>query len=207
MTKLFLVLFSFAAVVLAQEVAVRVGHAVPGAPSVDIYANDNLFLADLRFGQLAAPRPVPAGVTLRLRLNLHNTNTTVTEFPASFTVSSLAFASGLPAKITPFVTPVASAPPAEGKAHIRFIHLSPDAPAVDISLKDGTKLFTNVAFQQAAAFLEVPAGSYDVVVTPTGSTTVVLSATLSLDNASYSVVAEGQVSDNTLEAILFREYQ
>jgi hypothetical protein len=42
--------------------------------------------------------------------------------------------------------------PASGKAHIRFIHLSPDAPAVDITLTNGTVVFGDYIFQRSISF-------------------------------------------------------
>ena len=53
-----------------------------------------------------------------------------------------------------------SDPPA-GKAKIRFINLSPDAPALNLAIKGGNTLFTEVAFKSVSDFISVDPGSYN----------------------------------------------
>ncbi|MEC8025598.1 MAG: DUF4397 domain-containing protein, partial [Myxococcota bacterium] len=63
----------------------------------------------------------------------------------------------------------AGSPPGD-PALVRGIHLSPDAPSVDV-LANGSSdpLFADLAYSQTSSFSEVPAGFYDVSVVPTGS--------------------------------------
>lgn len=44
--------------------------------------------------------------------------------------------------------------PAPGLAHVKFIHLSPDAPEVDITLTDGTPVFEDFSFKEASINLK-----------------------------------------------------
>ena len=90
-----------------------------------------------------------------------------------------------------------------GKAHVRFIHLSPNAPAVDITLTDGTVLFGNVAFKESAGFSPLDAGTYDLQVRVAGTETVVLELPdIKLDNgAIYNVFAKGLVSGTGDQAL------
>jgi len=62
-------------------------------------------------------------------------------------------------QITPIVLMDDNSAPAAGQAHVRFIHTSPNAPAVDVALEGGAVLFGNVAFQEASGYLPVPASS------------------------------------------------
>jgi hypothetical protein len=67
--------------------------------------------------------------------------------------------------------------PAAGKAMVRFVHLSPDAPAFDVSVEgDSTALFHGKSFKDATQFTEVEAGTYSFDITRAGSQDVVLSA-------------------------------
>lgn len=50
--------------------------------------------------------------------------------------------------------------PAEEKAGIRFINLSPDAPALNIATKDDVVIATDKAFKAASDFIEIPAKVY-----------------------------------------------
>ena len=63
--------------------------------------------------------------------------------------------------------------PAAGMARVRFVHASPDAPAVDIALKGGPVLIPNIAYKGFAEG-EVPGGTYDLEVRVAGSPTVAL---------------------------------
>ncbi|GEM_PF-5174157 len=55
-------------------------------------------------------------------------------------------------------------------AFIRVIHLSPDAPAVDIWVNDSSAVISNLPFQHASTFLTVAQGTYDFDVVPAGGT-------------------------------------
>ncbi|WP_347550895.1 DUF4397 domain-containing protein [Pseudalkalibacillus hwajinpoensis] len=59
-------------------------------------------------------------------------------------------------------------------ANIRAVHASPDAPPVDIAVKDGDALIKNLAFTQSSDYQEVAPGSYNLEVRPTGSEESVL---------------------------------
>jgi hypothetical protein len=90
-----------------------------------------------------------------------------------------------------------------GQARVRFLHASPDAPAVDITLTDGTVLFGNVSFGEASsAYGSVPAGAYDLQVRLAGTDTVVLSfgGVAVAGGTTYTVIAKGLVGEGSLGA-------
>jgi hypothetical protein len=67
--------------------------------------------------------------------------------------------------------------PADGNAMVRFVHLSPDAPEVNISVNGTTDpLFANQSFKKATEFREVPANTYSFSVTTASGGDVILSA-------------------------------
>lgn len=85
-------------------------------------------------------------------------------------------------------------------ARVRAIHLSPDAPGVDIFVNEGTTpSVTNLAFPDTTEYLTVPAGSYDFAVSATG--TPAADAVLNIDDLtleagqSYTAVAYGTLDD------------
>ncbi|CAM3484759.1 DUF4397 domain-containing protein [Pontibacter korlensis] len=85
--------------------------------------------------------------------------------------------------------------PASGKAHVRFVHLSPDAPNVDVVVQGGPVLFSDMEFKEASAFTPVDAGSYTVEVQPVNSDDAAVSATLNLQSGKiYTVFARGFLS-------------
>lgn len=98
----------------------------------------------------------------------------------------------------------------DGNAHVRFLHASPDAPAVDITLPDGTVLFGDIEFKEVGDYLPVPAGMYDLEARLAGTDTVVLNVDgVQLDNQFvYTVYATGFAGggDPPLNAVISIDY-
>jgi hypothetical protein len=107
------------------------------------------------------------------------------------------------ANIEPLVLVDNNSTPAAGKAHVRFVHTSPDAPAVDIAVKGGAVLFANVPFKGVGDYLPVDAGTYDLEVRLVGTTTVALEVPgVKLDaQMVYTIFAMGLAGDGTLTAV------
>ncbi|WP_423147674.1 DUF4397 domain-containing protein [Rubrolithibacter danxiaensis] len=71
-----------------------------------------------------------------------------------------------------FTTDSIPAQPSADKARIRFANLSPDAPTLDILLKDGTPVITGKAFKTVSDYVEVdPTKSDSIRIRATGTTT------------------------------------
>lgn len=62
-------------------------------------------------------------------------------------------------------------PLAIGKARVRFIHMSPDAPGADIEVLNGPTLFENVGFGQASNYETVDAETYNIRAVTNGTNT------------------------------------
>jgi len=76
--------------------------------------------------------------------------------------------------ITPFVTEDVWAEPTSGKAMIRLINLSPDAPAMDLYVGDKiVSLFPNQVFKSVSAFKEIEAGNEKLILKTSGESIVV----------------------------------
>ncbi|MFC0274341.1 DUF4397 domain-containing protein [Metabacillus herbersteinensis] len=154
---------------------VRILHASPDAPSVDIYLNGKVTLKNVTFKQLSDYFQLPAG---NYRIDIFPTGNqsrpVLSEMlllmPAStYTIAASGRASNL--KLLPFIDqPFISA----GETKVRVVHLSPDAPAVDIAIKDGDVLFKNVSFLDATTFLTVSPRKVDLEVRVAGTNSVVL---------------------------------
>jgi hypothetical protein len=86
--------------------------------------------------------------------------------------------------------------PEVGVAQVRVVHLSPDAPAVDVAV-NGTVAVQGAAYLDATGYLPVPAGEARITVTPAGQTSpVVIDATVPLGaDAYYTVAATGFLAD------------
>lgn len=184
---------------------VRVVHASPDAPAVDVYVNGNRALANVPFFTASDYLDLPGGSYDIKVTPAGDANTAVIDAKGVTIEGGKAYtiaATGKLAEIQPTVLVDNLAAPAAGKAHVRVIHASPDAPAVDIKLKGGATLIPGLAFPNASDYLPVDAGSYDIVVTPAGTDTVAidLSGTALEAGKIYDVFAVGLLADGSLKA-------
>lgn len=81
-------------------------------------------------------------------------------------------------------------------AVVRLVHLSPDAPAVDLSTTtaDGDDpLFSDVSYREASEFIEIPAGSTSFDITAAGGDEVIASVSSInfLPERVYTLVIRG----------------
>jgi len=80
------------------------------------------------------------------------------------------------------------------QARLRIVHDSPDAPNVDV-LVNGKTVATNVAYKGASDYLTLPAAATEIEVRPTGTTTDVIDAKVTLSkNTDYTVLATNLVA-------------
>jgi hypothetical protein len=179
-------------------------HASPDAPAVDLLVDGAVAGSGLAFPNNTGYLTVNAG-TRNVKVNVGGSTTTVidADLPVTAGGNYSVFAKGPVASIGALVVADDLTAPAAGKAHVRFIHLSPDAPAVDVAVTGGPVLFANRAFEQYTAFTPVDAGTYDLEVRPAGSGTVVLALPgITLQSGKiYTVFARGLVSGSGTQAL------
>jgi hypothetical protein len=178
---------------------VRVVHASPDAPAVDVLVQNNPAFTNVAFARATEFAALPAGTYDVKVVPAGATSPVVIE--ANLTLAGgtdyTVVATGLLANIAPVGLTASGGRPAAGKAWVRFLHASPDAPAVDIAVKGGPVLFPNVPFRQGTQYLEVPAGTYDLEARPAGSSAVALPIPgVSLaDGGVYTAYAVGLLAD------------
>lgn len=183
---------------------VMVVHASPDAPGVDLLVDNVIAGSNLTFPNSTSYLEVEAG-TRNVKVNVTGTQTTVIGADLNITanVAYSTFAVNTVANLEPLIFIDNLAAPASGKAHVRFIHLSPDAPAVDITLTDGTVIFSNVAFKGSVDFTPLDAGTYPLQVRVAGTSTVVLElGNITLQAGKiYTVFARGLLNGSGDQAL------
>jgi hypothetical protein len=187
-----------------QQARVMAVHASPDAPAVDLLVDGAVAGTGLAFPSNTAYLTVNAG-TRNVKVNVAGTTATVinADLPLSAGANYSVFAKGPVASIGALVVADDLTAPAAGKAHVRFVHLSPDAPAVDVAVTSGPVLFANRAFEQFTAFTPVDAGTYNLEVRLAGTTTVALplpGITLQAGKI-YTVFAKGFVAGSGAQAL------
>ena len=189
--------FAVAPAFAQGEAMVRVTHASPDAPAVDVCVNGKVAFAALEFGKTTDYANLPAG-SYDVQVYAAGSNCQGTPVidakglkldAKPYTVLAI----GKLAEIKPLILVDNLTAPAAGKVHVRFVHASPDAPAVDITTKDGAKVFSNVAFGKSVDFTPLPAATYDLQARLAGTDTVALDLPgVNLpEGAILTVVAEG----------------
>ncbi|MEI6100535.1 MAG: DUF4397 domain-containing protein [Eubacteriales bacterium] len=186
---------------------IRILHAVPNAPAVDVYADGKLLAQALAFKKITQYLSVPHGnYTIRIYPAGQKTNAVLTRrvhIPenAVFTVA----ATGILPNISLFTIHEHTHAQTSGKACVRFVHLSPNAPAVDVKLADGKMVFDNVSYKGITNSVCLQEGNYSFKVTPASSETTVLNVpnvTLTA-NTYHTVYAVGLVGKTPpLEALI-----
>jgi hypothetical protein len=177
-----------------NQARVRVVHASPDAPAVDVWVNDGVAFSNAPFKGITDYAALDTGTYNVKVVPTGATEPVVIEADLALEAKDYTVvAVGKLADIEPLVLVDNNSAPAAGKAHVRFVHASPDAPAVDIAVKDGPVLFGNVSFKEVGDYLPVDAGTYDLEVRLAGTDTVALAVPgLALANGTvYTVFAMG----------------
>jgi len=195
-----LFLGSVGGVAAADTSRIRVLHAAPDAPAVDVYADGSRILGNVPFGTISSYLTVPAGPHHLQVFAAGTTSGAVIDANVtlaagtSYTVAATNALSKIEAQVI-----VDNPVPTSGMAQVRAVHLSADAPPVDVaprgSAVDGA-LVTELVYPRHTGYLDLKPGSYALDVRLAGTTTVAL-ALPTLDVAagtSYSVFVIGSAA-------------
>jgi hypothetical protein len=178
-----------------EKAKVLVVHASPDAPGVDLLIdNEKVNSSAIIFPNNTGYLEIEGGIH-NIKINAAGTSTTVINADVEFTkdMNYSLFACNVLNNIEAVLFSDDLTAPESGKAHVRFIQMSADAPAVDVALDGGNVVFPNVAFKQGTTFTPLAAGSYDLEVRVAGTQTVVLDLEpITVDNGKiYTVFAKG----------------
>jgi hypothetical protein len=184
---------------------VLVVHASPDAPGVDLLVDNAVAGTNLTFPNNTGYLQVNAG-TRNVKVNVTGTSTTVIQANLNLmeNKSYSVFAVNQVSAIEPLVFEDNLTSPASGKAHVRFIHLSPNAPAVNITLTDGTIVFGNVSFKGSVDFTPLNAATYNLQVrdAATNQTVVLELPNITLQAGKiYTVFAKGLLGGSGNQAL------
>lgn len=190
-----------AGVAAAQEdqsdAEVRVIHAVPGGPAVDVYVDDELVFEDVAYGEASDYQSVPEGTQTVTVTQANDSDNVVYEDEIAVDSGQSTVAVG--GEVAGDIAAVAladDADPGENESAVRLAHLSLDAPAVDVTVAEtGDVLFDDVEFGNATDYETVPAGEYELEVrnaTDDNDGEVVRTVTVTVeDGEAYTAVAAG----------------
>lgn len=186
-----------------EEAGLRVAHASPNAPEVDVLLDGDAAVEGLAFRSVTDYLELSPG-EYDIAVNVAETDETVFEAEdveleaedytavargevgedtdTDFTVDILEDTNG--ANI------------GDDESRVRAIHASPDAPAVDVTVNDDAlTLFSGFEFGESSGYAVVGAGDYDVELRAAASGDEVASADVTLEGGTtYTIFAEGYLT-------------
>lgn len=180
--------------------SLQVIHASPDAPAVDVVVDGNVLVPGLAFPDATGFVEVPAA-TYNVAVTVENNPGAVAIGPVDLDLQAgtrySVFAVGELSSIEPLILTDDPRRVATN-AKVRIVHASPTAADVDIyvtavgaDINNEAPTLVNIPFKANTGFLALPAGDYDVTVTPTGTKNAAIGpATISVsDGGIYTAVA------------------
>jgi len=191
----------------AQNAEVRIVHASPDAPAVDIFVDDKALVEGAKFKDVSNSLPLSAG-SHKVEVYEAKTKgtkdsiieaTLVVDGGKSYTVAAVNKAENL--ELHAFTN---NKQGMDGKASLRVAHLSPDAPAVNVGPKGAAPLFKDLSFKSISGYQVVNPGSYDLSVsTADGKEILSLPGTNLQSGKNYTVLAVNTA--DKLETIVLQD--
>jgi hypothetical protein len=160
----------------SNSASIRVLHASPKSPNIDVYFNNKRIVENLAYAKVSkylmiTPgnnniRVYRAGRTDRPLIDI---NVNISE-SSKFTVAVIGTFPNI--SLNPISDPMEAQ--MTTKSCIRFIHLSPNVPAIDITLSNGTKLFNNIKYKDVTDYITLDPGKYNIQIKESGSNKIIL---------------------------------
>lgn len=192
-----------------QQARVRMFHGSPDSGPIDIYINGTRILKDFSYKEASGYAALPAG---KHQIDIYPAGSMVSTLlsrkinAAADKVYTIAAAGNSANLKLVLLEAQPEVPAAETK--VRFVHLSPDAPAVDIAVKNRDVVFSNIAFRQASKYMALTPMTVDLEARIAGTPNSVLSIPRMQFKAdqAYTLAAVGFVAtEPELEVIIIAD--
>lgn len=173
----------------------RVFHAAPQAPAVDVYINEKLVFSNLQFTQFSSYVKLKEG---EYRIDIFQTGTMVRPIISGsldldegqmLTIAAIGNLDDLSLLV---INDNADKKASPKVSSFRVVHLSPNTPAVDI-LVNNKILVENLAFKQNTSYVDIAPGSYNIeaVLNSNKESVLVFGAVLKV-NRIYTIYIVGE---------------
>ncbi|MCU4751018.1 DUF4397 domain-containing protein [Halobacteria archaeon AArc-curdl1] len=153
------------------QAGIRVVHAAPDAPNVDVYVDDEQVLTDVPYEEVSPYLEVEPG-TYSVKVTAAGDEDTVV-YDEELEVGEAFYTLAAIGELEDDTFEVLVLTDA-GSSLVRLLHASPDAPDVDVRESEtGAPLFETVGFGESTNYVAVPAGSYTLEVVPSSEANAV----------------------------------
>ena len=177
---------------------VRIFHASPQAPEVDVYIDGNLAFSGLGFKEFTKYVYLDKG-NHKVEVYLAGTKenpviSQIVDVPDGEMIT-VAVTGNLDDLSLLAIPDDVSKEMSDSYSTFRVIHLSPDAQAVDI-LEDEETLFEDIKFREGTEYIEVEPGKYNVKVALSSDGKVALPLEIKLNpNRIYTIYVVGNAAN------------
>ena len=173
---------------------VRVLNASPDAPAVDIYINGGLIFKNIKFKDFTEYVQLSMGQYKMEVYPVGQMDKPVLaqniQVPEKQVITIAAAGNFEDLQLIPYIEGNADGL-AMNQSRVRVIHLSPDAPEVDV-LINGQIVFNNIGFMDATDYIKVVSGTYNIVVNLAGTNDTVLTFSPQLNSQKvYTIYVVG----------------
>jgi hypothetical protein len=155
---------------------VRFLHASPDSQGVDVYVNNIPIERNLTYKEFTKYFPLAGGLyNIKVYPSGQSQNPLINRnvnIPPR-TIFTLAV-SGMKEDLELFLAPEPQIQRFPQETYVRFIHLSPNAPSVDIFLATGAKLFEDVEYKEITNYMMMRPGVYEFQFKETGTNNMIL---------------------------------
>jgi len=176
---------------------IRFIDASPDAPGIDIYEGNSAIVYNMGFTTVTTYVPISPG-TYRFTANTAGTKQTLVSTSGGIATGSqyTVLISNIAASLQETIITDQSKPAPSGQIAIRVIMEATQSGPYDVYMvPSGTKLInvnpilTNVAFSSISSYIDIPTGSYSVVIVPAG--TVLSSTTVATYTGAVTAYTAG----------------
>ena len=173
---------------------VRIFHAAPQTGNVDVYIDNQMVFNNLAFGDFTRYIYLDQGehnisIYIAGQKNTPIINQIV-DIPSQqiFTVAAIGNSDDLGLLVIPDKV---SKSPSQNYSSVRFIHLSANAPGVDIVVNKET-LFEDIEFEEGTDYVDLNSGTYNINVVLNSDKSIVLPLKVTLNaNKIYTIYIIG----------------
>lgn len=184
------------------DATLRIVHASPGAPAIDVLVDGQPFATNVAFGAATDYAAIPAGdYKVQVVATGQTADTAVIDMDLEAeSGKAYIFAASKPLnEIEGKLFEVNLDAVEEGKARVRAIHLSPDAGDIDIVVTGGDELFGGVGFEDTSDYTEIDPGTLSLDVRGEEDRILTTAAGIEVEpGGTYDIIALGQLSDQSL---------
>lgn len=193
-----------------QDTHVRFLHAAPGVRDVDVQVDGKPLLKGFAFQSVSDYAPLASGKHKVELFPAGNKNNPILseefELEPGMAVTAAIAGQGEDVQVQLYPDKMSGR---DGKATLRLIHLSPNAPKVDLSTAAGKVLFSGVGMFEASPYKEIRSGALNFVINPSGNPEAPTVSEVAVDlepGKVYSAVLTGMAGTApSLEVLLLED--